>query len=472
MSESLINVLLDIEKTGDVGCRSKQSIIDEKQVNSNKSLSTSEPKVTENLGERTREQEVNAELRIESNITIWDGHKDRPETNFTPGKTREESSDEIATVTDIHDIKSEKENVALKKTSIESEVEIATFTDIHDMKPEKDSLALKKTRIDSEVESDDSNSCDRKICLSKENLQTNIIKSLANSDMKTTVSASAKASVKIANTPEQIPSDCGNNAENNRSIPDKIKNPETDNKTLESDTISTTLHNKPKVPRIMYVNPAMIAQLMTPNKVPEKNPNISSTKGNSSTKQITTSVYISSKQTTSECCKEITEEKQQKDELHKTRDTADSTHRRIISLNPRKTIMSAADFFQKEMKSQSDTSKLPVCSDGKTASSSTRRVICLRPDKNKNLKSTSPKITNQIKAKDREDRDLHSNDTLSMWIRKSTSLSDPNKYKQKLSDEERLQLRKRRFETASSNQQTDNGPSVVNKRRIIRLKRH
>ena len=77
-----------------------------------------------------------------------------------------------------------------------------------------------------------------------------------------------------------------------------------------------------------------------------------------------------------------------------------------------------------------------------------------------------------MKAQDGEDRDPHSNDSLSMWIRKDTSLSDPNKYKQKLSDDERLQLRKRRFQTASSNQQTDNGPTVANKRRIIRLKRH
>ena len=176
------------------------------------------------------------------------------------------------------------------------------------------------------------------------------------------------------------------------------------------------------------------------NCISENNQNIGSSRGNSSTKQITTSVHISSKQTTSEFCKKnvfrITEEKQQKNELHKTRDTADSTHRRIISLNPGKTRMSAADLFQKEMKSQSDTSKLPVCSDDKTASSSTRRVICLKPDKNKNLKSTSLNITDQIKAKDGEDRDLHSKDSLSMWLRKSTSLFDPNKYKQKLSDEE------------------------------------
>ena len=447
MSESSINVLLDIEKTEDVDCRPKQSIIDEKQVDSNESLSTSEPRVTEDLEERTREPEVNAELRIESNI-IGDGHKDRQETNFTTEKIQDESFHESATVTDVHDdsIKSVRENVAWKTEF--------------------------KTSIDAEVESDGNKSCDRKICTSKGNLQNNIIESPASSDMKTTVSASATTSVNTENKPEQKAFDFGSNAKNNRSIPDKVQNPETDRKILENDTVPTTLHYNPKVPRIMYVNPAMTAQLTTRNSISENNPNIGSIKGNSSTKQIRTSVYISSKQTTSQFCKEITEEKQQKNELHKTRDTADATHRRIISLNPGKTRMSAADFFQKEMKSQSDTSKLLVCSDDKTASSSTRRVICLRPDKNENLKSTSPKITDQIKAKDGEDRDPHSNDSLSMWVRKSTSLSDPNKFKQRLSDEERLQLRKRRFETASSNQHTDNGPSVANKRRIIRLKRH
>ena len=347
MSESSINVLLDIEKTEDVDCGPKQSITDEKQVDLNESLSTSEPRVTEDLEERSREPEVNAELRIESNI-IGDGHKDRPETNFTPEKTQDESSHESATVTDVHDdsIKSVRENVAWKTEF--------------------------KTSIDAEVGSDGNKSCDREICTSKGNLQNNTIESPASSDMKTTVSASATTSVKTGNKPEQKAFDFGSTAKNNRSIPDKVQNPETDKKILENDIVPSTLHNKPKVPRIIYINPAMISQLTTTNSISENNPNIGSSKGNSSTKQITTSVYISSKQTTSECCKEITEDKQQKDELHKTRDTADSTHRRIISLNSRKTRMSAADFFQKEMKSQSDTSKLPVCSDDKTASSSTR----------------------------------------------------------------------------------------------------
>ena len=60
-----------------------------------------------------------------------------------------------------------------------------------------------KRSIDAEVESDDNKSCDRKICLSKENLQTNIIESPAILDMRTTVSVSAKISVKIECKPEQ-----------------------------------------------------------------------------------------------------------------------------------------------------------------------------------------------------------------------------------------------------------------------------
>ena len=464
MSESSINQLLD-EKTKDNNHESKQSIMSEKQVGSNESLSASELGITGDSEERTKEQEVNPEFSIESEV-IGEEHKDQPGTNITHEETHENSSDAFATVTDMHEY-SENENVALK-------------TEL-------------RTNSNAEVGSDDNKSCDKKICLPTGNLEPNFIDSSANSYTTTAVSVSAKAWVKIENKP-----DCGKTAKNSRFIVDKVQNLETDKETLESKTISVKTHNKPKVPRIMYINPAMVSKLTTPSTkqiaTPEDasskqvtpaylNPSkqskpISSEKGtellcNGHCETPTmTPIKLpddSDKKTTSEVCKGITEEKQPIEELHKTRETADSSNRRIIFLNPGNTRKSAADFFLNEIKNVPETSKIPICTDGKTASA--RRVICLRPDKNMNLRHSNAKVTYQMKAKDREDQD----DSLSVWLRKGTSLSDPNKCKQKLSDEERLQLRKRRFGTGVSNhQQTsiDCGPSIANKRRIIRLNRH
>ena len=182
MSESSINQLLD-EKTKDNDYESKQSIMNEKQVDSEESISSTEPSVTVDSVERTKEQEVNLEFTIKSD-SIEDWHEDKPEINFNPAETHKESS-EIATVTDVHEdsIVSKKENVALK-------------TEL-------------KTSSYAEVGYDDNKSCDKRICLPTGNLEPNFIDSFADSDTTTTVSA--KAWVKIENK-----QDCGKTAKSNR----------------------------------------------------------------------------------------------------------------------------------------------------------------------------------------------------------------------------------------------------------------